>query len=435
MANVDLRSHVEDIINILNDDAKNVTAEELQDELEKFMEYGVPIEQAKQTLIKKFGGGAKFNNFEQGSGERKLLSDLKGNQRNVKILAHVVAINPKEVNVKGDIKKIFYGILGDESGTIQFTSWKDDIDIEKGDVVEISNAYTKEWRGEPQLNFGDRVNIKKVEKSSLPDSAFKPHEYKVEELRAGLGKVEVTARIVDIEEREIEVDGTKKKVFSGIIADETGKAQFTSWHDYKLKEDDVLKISGGYVKTWRGIPQLTFDENAKVEKLDKKKISKKQIETKTLPLHRIVNKNGAIDVETQGTIIDIQPGSGLINRCPECNRTLRDGECNIHGTVDGIADLRVKMIVDDGTGAINAILNKKLTEEILGKSFEECKKMDNDELIDEINTTLFGKNIKLQGNAMSDNYGTKFIPNTAELYEIDIKDETDKLLEDLEDLL
>ena len=238
MTDDNLKSHVEDILNALKSLEKKVSKEELETELKKFMEYGVPIDQAKQTIIKKFGGSVKFSS-SSASSERKLIADLEPNERSVNVLGHVIAINPKEISVKGENRQIFYGILGDESGTIQFTSWKD-IEVQKGDVVEISNAYTREWGGEPQLNFGDRVSIKKTDHEKLPKSAFEPREYKVEDLRSGLGRVEVTGKVLEINQRETEVDGEKKLVFSGILGDETGKTQFTSWHDFKIKEGDVL---------------------------------------------------------------------------------------------------------------------------------------------------------------------------------------------------
>jgi len=283
MTEEDLESHVEDILNALKDLKEDVSKEELEKELEKFMEYGVPIDQAKQTIIKKFGGSVKFDSSPTSS-ERKLIADLESNERSVNLLGHVIAINPKEITVKGENRQIFYGILGDESGTIPFTAWND-IEVEKGDVIEISNAYTREWQGEPQLNFGDRVSIKKTDAERLPKSAFEPKEFKMEDLKSGLGRVEVTARVLELTERETEVDGEKKNVFSGVIGDETGKTQFTSWHDFKIKEGDVLKISGGYVKTWKGIPQLTFDEKASVKKLDKSRIPKDKIKTDKMPLH------------------------------------------------------------------------------------------------------------------------------------------------------
>jgi len=433
MTEDNLESHLEDILNALKDSEEDVKREEVEKELKKFMEYGVPIEQAKQTIIKKYGGGMKFSSTPASS-ERKLIGDLEPNERSVNLLGHVIAINPKEITVKGEPRQIFYGILGDESGTIQFTAWKD-IEVKKGDVVEISNAYTREWQGEAQLNFGDRVSIKKTDPDKLPKSAFEPKEFKLCDLRSGLGRVEVTARVLELNKRETEVDGQKKPVFSGVLGDETGKTQFTSWHDFKIKEGEVLKISGGYIKTWKGLPQLTFDDKAVVKKLDKTKIPQDKIKTGMIPMHLLVEKRGALDVEIQGVIINIKPGSGFIMRCPECNRVLQNDECNTHGKVEGTLDLRIKMIVDDGTGAVNGILNREISEEILGMTLDECKKMDTEDLFSTMNKKLFAQKISMTGNALGDNYGTTFIPKNIKLVDVEVQDKAEKLIQDMEDLI
>jgi replication factor A1 len=431
----DLKSHVEDIINALSEESKEeVSREELEAELEKFMEYGVPIEQAKQALLKKFGGGAVFTGEGPSTSERTMIADLKPNQSSVKLLGHVIAINPKDITVKGEPRQIFYGILGDETGTIPFTAWNK-LDVEKGDVVEISNAYTREWQGAVQLNFGDRVHVEKTEKDKLPKSAFEPREVNVSDLRSGIGRVDVTARVLSINSRDIEVDGEQKKVFSGTIGDETGKAQFTAWDDFKIKEGDVLRVNGGYVKSWKGIPQLTFDSSVSVKKLEKSKISKTDISANRMPLHELVEKRGALDVEVEGTVIDIRPGSGVITRCSECNRVTVDGACSIHGKVEGTPDFRLKLVVDDGTGAIGCILNREISEKILGLKFTEAEKMKPEELSDEIHKRLFAKRVFLRGNALGDDFGTSVIANDAGFIDIDISKEAEKLTSELEGLI
>ena len=434
MAVDDLQSHVEDILDVLSENSeKEVSREELEKELKKFLEYGVPVDQAKQTLIKKFGGSVAF---PSSSSERTLISDLQPNEYSVNLLCRVIAINPKEITVKGETRKIFYGILGDESGTTPFTAWKE-FEIEKGDVLEISNAYTREWQGIIQLNLGDRVKIEKTDAEKLPESAYEPKEFKIKDLRSGLGAVEITARVLDINDKETEVNGEKKTVFSGIIGDETGKAQFTSWYDFKLKEEDVVRISGGYVKSWKGIPQLTFDEKAKVKKLDASKLPKEKMQTRKMPLHLLVEKRGALDVEVEGTVIEIREGSGFIIRCPECNRVLQNGECNIHGKVKGKPDIRIKLVVDDGTGSVNGIMGKEITEKLLGKTLDECKKLvekskDENVLINEMNNLLFAQKINMQGNALGDEFGTTVIAKNAQLVDVDIKEETARLSQELE---
>ena len=423
-----LSSDVEDILNALDEDSKDISRDKLEEELKKFLEYGVPIEQAKQTLIIKFGGNQPIN-----SSERTLISELKPNTNNVNLLGHVISINPKEINVKGESRKIFYGIIGDESGTIPFTAWNN-IDVERGDVIEISNAYTKEWQGNIQLNFGDRSNIEKTDRDKLPKDAFKPKELKIIDLRSGIGSVDVKALILEINDRNVEVKDKTKKVFSGIIGDETSKAQFTSWHDFKIKKGDYIQITGGYVKSWKGIPQLTFDENAIVKKLDKKKISVDNIGINKMPIHILVEKKGALDVEVEGTVIEIKPGSGYITRCPECNRTLINNECGIHGKVDGKPDLRIKFIVDDGTGAVSGILNKELTEKVLSLKIDECKNMEEESLFEKINNLFFAKKIDIKGNALGDNFGTTIIVKDINFINIDIMKKSSELYKQLEEL-
>lgn len=434
MSDEDIQPYIDDILKIISDSSeKEVTREELEKEFKKFLEYGVPLDHAKQTLIKKFGG-----KFIPTSTERTLVIDITPNQRSVNLLCRVVTINPKDVTVRGEASKIFYGILADESGTIPFTAWND-LEIEKGDVLEISNAYATEWQGATKVNIGDRTKIVKTDESKLPESILEPKEYKMKDLRSGIGAVEVTARILEINKREVEVDGQKKNVFSGILGDETGKAQYTSWHDFKLKDGDVVKISGGYVKSWKGIPQLTFDEKAAVEKVDDSKISKKDIKTRKLLLHELVERYGALDVEVEGTIIQIREGSGLVQRCPECNRVLQGDECSIHGSVKGIPDLRIKLVIDDGTGAVSGIINKDLTEKILGKTLSELEKIvkeskDENIVVEEIFNTLFAHRITLQGNALGNEFGITIIAKDAKLADIDVEAASEKLSQELEEL-
>ena len=433
----DLKKHIDDILNVLDDDSeKKVSRKNLETELKKFLEYGVPIDQTKQTLIKKFSGDTTFTPSPSSSG-RTLIKDLQPNAYSVNLLCRVITINPKEITVKGENKKIFYGIIGDESGTIPFTAWNE-LDVEKGDTIKVSNAYTREWQGTVQLNFGDRVSIEKTDEDKLPDSAFKPKEFKIKDLRSGLVAIEVVAQVLELDKRETEVDGAKKKVFSGVIGDETGKAQFTSWHDFKLKKGDVIKISGGYIKSWKGIPQLTFDEKATVEKLDKSKLSG-EIQTQKIPLHMLVERHGALDIEAEGTVMEIRSGSGLIMRCPECDRVLWNDECKIHGKVEGKSDIRIKLVVDDGTGAVSAIIGRELTEKLLGKTLEECEKLvedskDENALVDEMNKLLFTHKINVQGNALGDNFGTTIIAKEAKLVDVDIDREVKKISQYLEEM-
>src|SRR5439155_1786792 len=95
----------------------------------------------------------------------------------------------------------------------------------------------------------------------------KPPPVRGVDVREGASNVAVTAPVLSVERREVEVDGNPKAVFSGVLADETGKTQFSAWKDFDLKAEEVLRIEGAYVKSWRGIPQISFDERATITRL------------------------------------------------------------------------------------------------------------------------------------------------------------------------
>ena len=434
MTSEDIQTYVDELLTQIKEttDTK-VTREELEQQITKFLEYGVPIDHAKQTLLKKYGNPTT----PQTPNQRTLIIDLQPNQTNITLLSKIININQREITTKGETKTIYYGILADESGTIPFTAWKD-FNLEKGDVLDITNAYLREWQGDIRINLGDRTNINKTDATKLQDTTIEPREYKIKDLRPGLGAIELTARILDTQKRDVTINDETKQVISGTLADDTGKAQYSAWHDFKLKNGDVIKITGGYVKTWKGIPQITIDENVTVEKQPANTITPKDITTHTYQLHELIDKRGALDIQTTGTIIEIKPGSGLINRCPTCNRVLQNTTCTLHGDVQPKPDLRLKLIIDDGTGSITAILDRNVTEKLLGQTLQDLqqqtKQHDNQTLLNTITKQFFSHQIQLQGNALGDEFGTTIIAQNATLNDLNITQQTEKIIQELEDL-
>jgi replication factor A1 len=431
MEDLELKEHVNDILTSL-DDKEKVSSEEITEELNRFLEYGVPIDHAKQTLLKKYGGTPTTS-----PQQRTPLSEIQPDQTNLQLLCRIITITSKETDIKGEKRTIFYGIIGDETATIPFTAWND-FNLKQNDVLEITNAYSREWQGTLKLNFGDRTHITKTDANKLPEHNPEPKEYQITDFHSGLFHIETKVRLLTLKERTVTTKDTTKTVYSGVIGDKTGKAQFTSWHDHNLKEDDTLHITGGYIKTWKGIPQLTIDEKTIVEKLPKNTIKKTDIPHPFFPLYKLEERNGGYDIEIKGTIIEIRYGSGIIQRCPECNRTLQDTTCTIHGTVNPVPDFRLKLIIDDGTGAINAILNKTTSEQLLDKSFIELQKISEQTgetgLYEDINTTIFGHQIRIRGNALKDDYGLTLIAHTVSFDEIQVEQLHQELTKETETL-
>lgn len=430
LTNENVNQHAQDILSKLDEQKKqSISVQEVAEELEKFLEYGVPVKQAKQTLLKKFGVNTPLS---AGNVDRTLLADLNPNMRNVKLVVQVVSINPKDIMVKNQPRTIFTGLLRDESGTLPFTAW-DKPAINEGDIVEINNAYTKEWLGKTQLNLGNQVSFEKKEKDALPKETFEPKKVTIAEINPLVGTIELTARVLSIEEKEITVDDQKKILYTGVLGDSTAKIPFTAWTDFGIKKDKTIHINGGYVKSFRGMPQVNLDENATV-KIQKNKIAEDDIPSRSLQLYELNENAGMYDVEVSGRIIEIQQGSGLILRCPECNQVLSEDGCRVHGAVEGMVDLRLKCIVDDGTGSVKTILNKEKTEQILGKTLDECKQMNPEELQSAFFNSFFGKKITMKGNALQDNFGTTFLADTLTVNTVDADKEAERVRELLEEL-
>ncbi len=416
MMEIDIEEAIDEIL-----ESVDVDRETVEKDLRKFLDYGVPLEHAKQAVINKYGSVVK----------EKKLKDIKVNERNIITVAKVIAIDEREVEVRGEKRKIYRGLLGDETAILPFTAWKD-FGLQKGDVIKIRNASSSEWEGQPRLSLSEWSEVEKVD-YDIDLIKRAPRKCNLIDLRPGLSNVEVRGKIIYIEERIVNIGGEERKVFSGIIADETGKVRFTAWHDFGLKEGDVIRIKGGYVRKWRGAPQLIFDENSEVEKIAEEIVVQETI----VPLYKIVEAGGGIDLYMQGIILDVRKDSGIIFRCPKCNRRIRNGVCEEDGEVEGTPDLRIRALLDDGTGAVDVIFNRQISEKLLGKNMEEYldiakEAMDYSIVYEEIFDKLVAKPVKVKGDSMPSDFIVTIFAKDAEIVKIDEKKEAEELLMQLE---
>ena len=87
----DISSYIDEIISAIGDDLE-LSREDIEKEFRRFLEYGVPPDQAKESIVKKFGKD-KLN--------RKLLKDVVPNERNLNLICKIITKNVKEVNIRG----------------------------------------------------------------------------------------------------------------------------------------------------------------------------------------------------------------------------------------------------------------------------------------------------------------------------------------------
>ncbi len=416
-----------------------MSEEVVERELENYLTvYRVSLETAKRSIVKKYGGSPARLTL----GVMKSIKDLSPNEPSVNLLCKVISLNSRELEREGNSKEIYYGILADDTGTVPFTVWETrGLNIQQGDIIRLQNAYTKEFRGQVQVNVGNRATVTREEGSLLQVSSVErapPTPRKLGELQEGMGNLSITARVLSVEAREVEVKGEAKTVFSGLLADETGKVQFSAWHDFGLKEGEILRVEGGYVSSWRGLPQFSFDERAHLERVKGTALPplEELDRSRRLWIEELLQRGGGLDVAVRGIVVEIKDGSGLIHRCPQCNRVVRKGTCRVHGEVQGGPDLRTKAVIDDGSGALTAILNRELTEELLGKGLEQCiaeakEAMDQEVIKDALADLLIAQPVEARGNVTSDDYGLMMIARLAKILQVDVQREARALLEEL----
>jgi replication factor A1 len=432
-----LAPHVQEIARALGD---KLSEEEIAEELKKYVDvYRLSIPMAKRTIVKKHGGDA--SGFS--AGFQRKLAELRPNEPAVDFVAKVLSSTQKEITAKGEKKNIIYGLLGDETTTIPYTAWEaEGLELSKGDVISVQGAYTREYQGRVQINFGNRVSIKKEDPSTIGDiqvAQGPPRVVTISQLRESMGYVEVKGRVLSVDTRDVTVKGEAKKVFSGVVADESGKVQFTAWSDFKLKPNEVIRISRATVKAWRGIPQLSFDDRADVIKVKEKFPTAEELQkTGTSLISEVAARGGSADATVRGAVIEVRDGSGLIMRCPECKRALQKGTCKLHGRVEGYPDLRIKAILDDGSGAVSVVIGRELTEKLMQTTLDECmqkaKQAMNLEVVkDNIDEELMFKVISVSGAITSDAYGLSMIVKEADPGKVDVKHEIEKMLVELEE--
>jgi len=92
---------------------------------------------------------------------------------------------------------------------------------------------------------------------------------KIRELRDGMRKVNLVAKVLEISEpREVvsRFSGETFRVADAIIGDETGTIKLSLWNEQieRVNVNDTIKIENGYVRSFRGERQLNVGRYGKL---------------------------------------------------------------------------------------------------------------------------------------------------------------------------
>ncbi|WP_292796797.1 OB-fold nucleic acid binding domain-containing protein [Methanobrevibacter sp.] len=174
----------------------------------------------------------------------------------VNIIARITRIPPVRSYTKNEKEgKVASLELQDESGTISYTLWNNNVDLiesldlNDGDTVKILQAQVRERNDEKSLSHWDGRIIKGD--FDVPDFV---HEFsEIGDLDDGdsdIAIIGVVTKIQDIRKFKRKSDNSEGQLRNFNITDDTGSIRVTLWGesaDIEIKKGDIVKLIGGNV--------------------------------------------------------------------------------------------------------------------------------------------------------------------------------------------
>ena len=401
-----LDDHAEDLASDLG-----VDKEEVKQKLENMAEYNVPMDEAKQSVRRDYGGGGG----DSGGVPTKSIADIGPEDGNVATTARVLSAGKRSIQYGGERHVIFEGELADDTGKISYTAWEGfDLEPEPGQTLRLGNANVREWEGRPELNLGEGTSTERVEDIDVPyeiggDAALAA-------LEPGDRGINVEVQVLECEQKTIDGRDGETEILSGVVGDESARLPFTDWEPRSdIEVGASVRIEDTFVREFRGVPSVNVSEFSTVQPLDRS--VEVEESAPRYAIREAVDSGGLFDVELTGTVVAVRDGSGLIERCPECGRVTQNGQCRSHGEVDGEDDLRVKAILDDGTATVTVVLDAERTAEVYGGGLKEAREhardaMDREVVADAIREELVGRDFRVRGSLSVDDYGANIEATT-----------------------
>lgn len=211
------------------------------------------------------------------------------------------------------------------------------------------------------------------------------------DLKADNEWVSVHAKVVQIWEPRTDIIHQ-----TGLVGDESGVVKFTIFAKNSslgtLEEGKSYALNNFVTSLWQGQLSIKGNKNSSIGEIQEDIKVGRQTET------------------VVGIITHLTNGSGLIKRCPECNRKLLKGACGEHGKVEGIYDLRIKAVLEPfgKSEAIDLLMNRNVTAALTGIDLDTAKEMATESLdmacVQEVlEKKVSGRYYQITGNLLPSN--------------------------------
>ena len=359
------------------------------------------------------------------------LRDLRASPGPVELIARVVSLERREVTRRSDGSRrpLLSGLLSDGTATVRFTWWDPPREgVERGTVLRVAGAEVREFRGRPEVTFTWKSRVEPASAVELPRVTGEEFPLRnVRELAAPDEGFRLRVRVVRVQPKTVTVGEERRVVHEGLLADRSGSVAFSSWSDFGLAVGEAVQVAGGYLRSFRGRTQLVLDERATVARIDPGDLPEPAELLRAPPksIARVEDEGGGEAVAVEGVVVGLLPPSGLVYRCPTCRRSIKSGICRVHGQVEGQPDLRARIVLDDGTGALTVNAGRAETERLWGVTLTEARarlreQPDPSLLEEQILESLLGRRLLVRGTSTRDDFGITLQPDSIEAVDVDL---------------
>ncbi len=366
------------------------------------------------------------------------LRDLRPTSSPVEVVGRIVSLQRREIVRKSDggRRPLLAGQLSDGTASVRFTWWDPPREgLERGTILRATGVEVGEFRGRPELTFSWKTRVGPASAAELPriDPESLPLRT-VDSLRTSDEAFRLEVRVARVAERTVSVGEERRVVYDGLVGDRTGVIALSAWSDFSLRAGEAVRVVGGYVRAFRGRPQLVIDERTTIVRIEGAALPEAAHLVRATPrsIADLEDAGGAEVAAIEGIVVGLVSPSGVVYRCPTCRRTTTGGICRLHGQVEPYADLRARIVLDDGTGAATVSAGKEATEALWGISLDQARKRlreqpDPTVLEEELFELLLGRRLRVRGSATKDDFGVTILPESIEAAEVDLDGAADEL--------
>ncbi|MFP4189018.1 MAG: replication factor A [Halobacteriales archaeon] len=162
MTETDIRQTAEQIAERFSEQA-DVSVEDVEERLENLVnEYKVPMEEARRSVTSHFAKETGVSRDELGGegSEKASVADINTPEEWMTVEVKVVELwEPSSESIAQT------GLVGDETGTVKFTSWaKSEVPtLEEGATYRLENVVTDEFQGRMSIKLNSSTEVEEID--------------------------------------------------------------------------------------------------------------------------------------------------------------------------------------------------------------------------------------------------------------------------------